>query len=60
MAKAGGSIFTGSNPVRARASGLLGRSASTQSVTGELLGVVIVELLILAALRQKFRKHHGG
>ncbi len=59
MAKGAG-VFTGSNPVRARASGLMGRSSTTDSNIGELFGALFVELVILAVLRQKFRKHHGG
>ncbi len=56
-----GSLFTGSNPVRARASGLAGGSGDTDSVSGELLGAIVVEMLILIVMRKYFgAKRHGG
>lgn len=56
-----GSMFTGSNPVRARASGLQSGADETESVSGELLGAIVVEMAILLALRRYFgAKRHGG
>ena len=51
---------SGANPIRARASGLMGNPGDTSSHIGELLTMVIVELVILALIRKKFIRHHGG
>ena len=49
------------NPMRAGAAGsIAGNPEDTQSHVGELLFMVIVELALLAVLRKKFKKHHGG
>lgn len=56
----GTSRLASNNPMRARASGLLAGSGNTNSHIGELLFMVVVELLILAFLRKKFKGHHGG
>ena len=53
-------LANGSNPFRSRASGLMGNAADTGSHIGELLGIVVVEILILAVLRKKLSRHHGG
>lgn len=55
-----GQVFMGSNAARSRASGLMGAAGDTQSHIGELLAVVIGELVILAILRKKLSGHHGG
>lgn len=51
---------SGANPIRARASGLMGSASDTASHIGELLVMVVVELAILAVIRKKFIRHHGG
>lgn len=53
-------LASGANPARSMASGLMGGASNTQSHIGELLFVVVLELVILALLRKKLRGHHGG
>jgi hypothetical protein len=50
----------GQNPLRAGASGLSSMANGTGSHTGELLFVVLVEFVILALMRKKLQRHHGG
>lgn len=56
----GTSRLASNNPLRARASGLLGGSGDTNSHIGELLFMVVLELALLAVLRKHFSRHHGG
>lgn len=57
----GTSRLASANPMRAKAAGnLLGAPEETDSHIGELWVIVLVEILILALLRRKFSKYHGG
>ncbi len=53
------SRLASANPTRAAAGGL-GNPQDTASHVGELLFMVVVELVILAIVRKQFKSHHGG
>ncbi|MDA8356972.1 MAG: hypothetical protein M0Z95_11960 [Actinomycetota bacterium] len=52
---------TGGSPTSNAMYGHLGATkASPEAISGELIGLVIVELLLLGFVRFKFAKHFGG
>lgn len=51
---------TGSSPTSSAMYGSTSGPASPEAITGELLGLVLLEMLFLGVIRLKFSKHFGG